>query len=116
MLRYPRDEHVAAGLLASLRQRVPELVVWRVGDPGMPDSAPAILRWCEDYDLVLVANSRRSLPVHLADHLASGRHLPGIFLLNPGMGMGEALEYLIPAAHMARPHEYRDRLLHLLSL
>lgn len=119
MLRYLLDENVDVGLLASLRQRAPELVAWRVGDPGMPPFGtldPEVLLWCETYDLVLVTNNRRSMPVHLADHLAAARHVPGILLLNPGMGIGESVEYLILAAHTARPDEYRDCMLHLPSL
>ncbi len=119
MLRQLLDEHVDVGLLTSLRQRAPELVIWRVGDPGMPPFGtldPQILRWCEAHDLVLVANNRRSMPIHLADHPASGQHTPGIFSLHPSMGIGEIIEYPILAAHAARPQEYRDQILHVLSL
>jgi hypothetical protein len=38
------------------------------------------------------------MPVHLADHLAQGRHIPGIFQLNPNMSVGETLEELVLAA------------------
>jgi hypothetical protein len=119
MLRYLLDENVDVGLPTGLRQHAPELISWRVGDPGMPPLGtpdPTILRWCKAYDLVLVTNNRRSMPVHLADHLAAARHIPGIFLLNPSMSVGEVTEYLILAAYIARPQEYRDQILHLLSL
>jgi len=118
-LRYLLDENVDTALLAALRRRAPDLVVWRVGDPGAPPFGtldPAILLWCERFDFMLVTNNWRSMPSHLADHLAADRHIPGIFLINTSLGFSEILEYLVLAAVIAEPDEYRDQIQHLLSL
>ncbi len=82
------DENVDVALSGALRRRDADLIVWSVGDPGaLPRGAPdpSILAWCEEHDFVLVTNNRRTMPMHLADHLQSGHHLPGIFQLNPGL-------------------------------
>lgn len=117
--RYLFDENVDPALLIALRRREPELTVWRVGDPGAPPFGtldPAILLWCERSDFVLVTNNRRSMPMHLSEHIGSGHRIPGIFLINAALNFGEIIEILLLAAQIAGPDEYRDQIRHLLSL
>ncbi len=71
------------------------------------------MTWCEATGFVLVTNNRRSMPVHLAEHLAQDRHIPGIFILNPSLSMGETLEDLMVVAEAAFEDEYQDRIEYL---
>ena len=115
-LRYLLDENVAVALAVGLRQHAPELVVWVVGDPGAPPPGtldPALLRWCDEHDFVLVTNNRRTMPVHLAAHLGEGRHVPGVVVLSPRLSLAETIENLRDAATLSLPDEYRDQLRHL---
>ena len=76
----------AAAFSKPLGRAAPELVVWIVADPGAPSRGafdPDILVWCEEHRFVLVTNNRKSIPRHLADHLALDRHVPGILVINP---------------------------------
>ncbi len=119
MLRYLFDENVDTALVAALRRREPDLTIWKIGEPDMLPLGtldPAILVECELRDLVLITNNRHSMPTHLADHLAAGRHIPGILLINPGLKIGQILNYLILAAYSSLPDEYRDQIQHLSSL
>ena len=80
-LRYLLDENVASLFRIELVRREPAVVVWKIGDPGLPPRGtldPEILRWCEEQDFLLVTNNRKSMPEHLAAHLDAGRHVPGI--------------------------------------
>ena len=80
-MRYLLDEHIAPVYRGQLLRIVPELEVWIVGDRGAPPRGtldPDILIWCEEHRFVLVTNNRKSMPRQLADHLALGRHIPGI--------------------------------------
>jgi len=91
MLRYLLDAHVERALAVGLRQREHSVVVWRLGDPGAPPRDapdPVLLEWCERHDFVLVTNNRSTMPGHLAEHLRRGGHVPGIFMLNPRLGLG----------------------------
>ena len=49
---------------------------------------------------MLVTNNRHSMPSHLADHLAGGRHVPGILLIDQSMTAAELANEL--AAHCRR--------------
>lgn len=53
------------------------------------------------------------MPVHLTNHLAAGRHVPGIFTLNTSMSIGETLNELILIALASEADEYRDRIAYL---
>ncbi len=62
------------------------------GVPPRGTLDPEILVWCEQNGTILVTNNRASMPVHLHDHLAEGRHIPGIFILNSKMGIRQTDE------------------------
>ena len=110
------DENLDPIYQTQLRRREPILTVWAIGDPNTPAKGtldPEILIWCEKHNFILVTNNRRSMPVHLADHLAQGNHIPGIFQLNPNMSVGETLEELVLAALASLEGEYCDRISYL---
>ncbi|NJL03002.1 MAG: DUF5615 family PIN-like protein [Spirulinaceae cyanobacterium SM2_1_0] len=115
-LKYLLDENVERSYKTQIARQRPDLVVWFVGDPYAPAKGtldPDILIWCEEYDFVLVTNNRASMPVHLTAHLEAGRHIPGIFILNSTLSMGETIELLILLAEASFDDEYQDLIVHL---
>ncbi len=115
-LKYLMDENVDPVYLKQLRRRKPDLVVWAVGEPSTPSKGtldPDILVWCEVNNFILVTNNRTSMPVHLIDHLKENRHVPGIFILNVRMSIGETLDELILIAECSFEREYQDQIIHL---
>ncbi len=109
--KYLLDENISPKLRKALNREYPEMVVWRVGDPSAPQLKtpdPEILLWCEAKDFSLVTNNRASMPIHLAEHLAAGRHIPGIFILSRKMSMGEVIEELALIWEATTPDEYAN--------
>jgi hypothetical protein len=53
------------------------------------------------------------MPIHLVEHIAQGRHIPGIITLNSEMSVGETLEELLLIAEVGDPEDYRDRIEYL---
>ena len=93
--------------------QISELLVWAIGDPGAPPRGtpdPDILLWCESQGFALVTNNRRSMPVHLAEHLAAGRHITGIFIIHPDMGIGQMADDLTLIAYASFESEFADRI------
>jgi hypothetical protein len=110
------DEHVPALYRVQLRRREPALTVWQIGDEAAPSKGtldPDILMWCEANGFVLVTNNRKSMPVHLADHLAAGHHLPGILQLDLDAPIGLLIEDLWIAALATGEEELRDTIVYL---
>jgi predicted nuclease of predicted toxin-antitoxin system len=115
-LKYLIDENVNPLYPNQIRQLEPDIVIKVVGEPETPPRStldPEILLWCEENNFVLVTNNRTSMPVHLADHIAQNRHVPGIFILNPNLSIGENLEELILAALASEKDDYQDQIVYL---
>jgi hypothetical protein len=115
-LKYLLDENVDPIYRNEFRRRSSDLVMWVVGDPGAPSRGtldPEILYWCEEHGFVLVTNNRKSMPVHLADHIAEGRHVPGILILGSKLSIGQNLDELILIAEASFEDEYQDQIVHL---
>ncbi|OCR02022.1 hypothetical protein BCD67_07545 [Oscillatoriales cyanobacterium USR001] len=115
-LKYLIDENVNPLYPNQIRQREPGIIIQVVGEPATPPKGtldPEILYWCEDNKFVLVTNNRTSMPVHLADHIALDHHIPGIFILNPNLSIGENIEELILVALASEEDEYQDRIIYL---
>ncbi|MBW4633061.1 MAG: DUF5615 family PIN-like protein [Iphinoe sp. HA4291-MV1] len=115
-LKYLLDENVAPLYQAQLRRQKPDLVVWVVGEPGTPPKStldPEILCWCEEHDFLLVTNNRRSMPVHLVEHINQSRHVPGILILNDKLTIGQNINELILIAEVSFDGEYQNQIVHL---
>jgi hypothetical protein len=111
--KYLLDENLTPRLKKALLKQEPEMVVLRIGDicaPPLQTSDPDILVWCEAKGFFLVTNNRASMPVHLRDHLAAGRHVPGIFVLKPDATTPQIIDELILIWQAAKPDEYKDQL------
>ncbi len=75
VIRYLLDEHMPSALRVQLLRRVPDLVVWMMGDPGAPHYGtldPDILLWCEANGFLFITSNRKSMPVHFQEHLGPG--------------------------------------------
>lgn len=115
-IKYLLDEHVDPRFRKALKRYSSEIVVWCIGDAGAPALGaldPDILIWCDANGFLLVTNNRASMPVHLQEHLASGQHLSGIFILNPKMPMSETIDELILIWEASETEEYLDQMWYL---
>jgi len=115
-IQYLLDEHIASLYRTQLMRQSPDLVVRMIGDPDAPPKGtldPEILIWCEIHNFILVTNNRKSMPKHLADHFQEGRHIPGIFVIDPSSNIGEIITELIIIARASFANEYQDRIEYL---
>lgn len=117
MLRFLLDENTHGGLAEAFRRRkrlstLPAVDVIRVGDADGPPAGiqdPELLIWAEEHDRIVVSNDKRTLPGHLQNHLASGRHSPGILFVKPGTGIAQLIDELVLISEACTPDEFRDR-------
>ncbi|MBP1466272.1 DUF5615 family PIN-like protein [Candidatus Chloroploca sp. M-50] len=83
-IRYLLDENLSPRVKLTILRHYPELDVLRVGDedaPALGTLDPDMLDWLDVYQRVLVTDNRKSIPGHIADHFAAGKHHWGIFLV-----------------------------------
>ncbi len=114
------DEHLRGPLWDAVwahnaRPGAEPILVFRVGDPpGLPlgTDDPEVLRWAEMYGCIVVSQDRQTMIRHFEDHLAAGRHSPGLILLPNVFLIADVLEYLILAAHASELTEWHDRIVY----
>ena len=84
-IRYLVDENLSSRVVATIQRHYPALDVLRVGDADAPAFGtldPDLLRWLETHQRVLVTDNRKSMPGHVADHIADGGQHWGIFMVS----------------------------------
>jgi hypothetical protein len=116
MTNYLLDEALPRWWLREMAIRGPELKISRVGSPGAPPLGAldlVLLEWCEAEHAFLLTNNRRSMPRHLADFVARGRHVPGIFQVDPMIDVAELIDELVLIAGAALENEYQDQIRYL---
>jgi hypothetical protein len=85
---------------------VDPLDITRVGDPPdlpLGSSDVAILEWAEANDRILVSRDKKTLTMHLSQHLASGRHSPGVFVLRANSTIRAVLGFSLKPPTRALP-------------
>jgi hypothetical protein len=114
-LRYLFDEHLRGTLPEAVSRRA-----WRLGysvdvvqvgdaaDLPLGTQDPEMLRWAEAESRVIVSLDSRTLPGHLASHLAAGRHSPGVFIARRPLNVALA-EWLVLLAFATEPGDWADR-------
>jgi Domain of unknown function (DUF5615) len=113
------DEQLPKWWRSAIVRLQPHLRVWKIGDLGAPaleSSDPELLRWCEQNSCFLVTNNRRSMPAHLAGHVASGNHVPGVLVVNPDRNIKDVADVLSFIEGASLPGEYEDQIRHLPKL
>ncbi|HVS36898.1 MAG TPA: hypothetical protein VMS17_15165 [Gemmataceae bacterium] len=114
--RYLLDEHLPVWWPRAIVKRHPSLTVWCIGDVGVPPRGtadPLILEWCEVNGFLLVTDNRASLPGHLADHLARGRHVAGILTIHRTIPIRVLADDLATLAGAGLPGDFDDQIRHL---
>jgi len=114
--RFLVDENTSPSLADQLRRLKPEMIVRKIGDAdapskGTPDAE--ILVWLEDHGFCLITQNRKSMPKHLRDHLATGRHVPGILTIRPNISMRMIIDDILLIWEAAEKAEYQDQIAHI---
>jgi len=114
-LRYVLDEHLRGPLWRAVwwhnRSGEYPLDVMRVGDAedlplGTED--PDLLQWAERKERILITWDCDTMASHLAEHLTSGRHSPGIFMIRPVSTIPQIVAFLRDAAYASELWEWQD--------
>lgn len=116
MFRFLIDECVSDHVARAIRERNTENPQQRidflsVGDPrDLPKSSadPDILLWAEANDYLVLTADYRTMPVHLANHLATGRHIAGVLSVRPGTATQTVVEELLMISVAGERDDFLD--------
>jgi len=86
---------------------------------GQPDDLPLgtrdpeILRWAERNHRVVVTTDYNTMPGHLTDHVAAGRHLAGMLLPRAEATLPQLVESLVVIAVAGIPGDLFDTIMYI---
>jgi hypothetical protein len=112
-VRYLADQHLPRRLRRALQSREPGIDIFRVGDPGAPPLGtqdPELLRFAESEGRILLSHDWNTIPDHIRDHQATGRHTAGVFFVKPLVSWDSLLEFLVLVWSASEAEEWRDRM------
>lgn len=115
MLRFVLDENLRGPLWSAIVRHnalggLP-MDATCIGDPPdlpLGSDDPSVLLWAEREGRILLTEDVHTMPGHLAQHLKSGRNLPGIFVISAGFSIKEIVEYLELVAHAGEATDYEN--------
>ena len=110
--RFLFDEDVSLALTKALRQEQPAIDILHVGEAGAPPKRTPdsdLLVFAEATSRGLITRDRRTMPGHIADHLARGRHTWGVFILRRGFPLRRYIEDLLLIWSASEADEWQDR-------
>jgi len=112
-IRFLLDENMSPRQVGAVLRRNSAIDIVRVGSPGMPPLGtpdPDILVFCEAEQRLLVTKNHYSMPGHIADHFAAGRHHWGVFRLSRDLTLSQLAEQIEIFWEASEAEEWRDRL------
>jgi hypothetical protein len=119
-LTFVLDEHLRGPLWqAILRHNLrgsEVLDVVRVGDTlelPLEIGDPEILLWAERESRILVTEDRHTMANHLREHLAQGRHSPGILMVRPYQRLRTLVECLVLITYAGEPADFADAIVYI---
>jgi hypothetical protein len=115
-LKLLADECTNPILLSALRQAEPAIDVIQVGHPGAPSRGtldPDLLIAAESLGRVLLTNDRSTMPGHLVDHYASGRHTAGVMLMRRGFSLVRYVQEILQYWNTTTADEWIDRTVYI---
>ena len=111
-VRFLIDENLAPYIKTALLRYDTDIDVARVGDEGilpLGSLDPDILRYVESTQRFLVTDNRRSIPIHLEAHWATGGHIWGVGWVRPQIGVRHLAEELYLIWSASEAEEWLDR-------
>jgi hypothetical protein len=111
-IRFLFDEDANVKLIKALRRHEPGMELFRVGQAPAPPKRtldPELLRYAEAEKLLFVTADRRTMPEHLAEHYAQGRHTWGVLLLKQGFAPARYIDDIVLIWHATEAEEWQDR-------
>ena len=93
MIRFLTDEDFDNRILRGLLRYDSSLDIVRVQDAGLSGADDTtILAWAAAEERILLTHDFRTMPHHVSEAFASGKHLAGIIVVPQSMSVGEAIQ------------------------
>lgn len=93
MLRFLADEDFNGRIVRGLLLRKPGLDLVRVQNVGLHGASDdVVLQFTEDFDRIVISHDNCTMPRHFRERLATGLHVPGLFIVDDLAPIGACIE------------------------
>jgi hypothetical protein len=114
MIRFVTDEDFNGRIVRGLFLRKSDLDLVRVQDINLLSAGdPNLLSWAENNQRILLTHDGRTMPGHLRDHLTSGRHVPGIVIVDDLAPIGFCIDEILLFYECSKESEWQDQIVYL---
>lgn len=109
MIRLVVDQNFNDHILNGLKRREPNLEFVHVRDVNLEAATdPAILEWSAIENRVLLTHDRRTIPPFAYARVQANQAMPGVFIVDDAMPIGQAVDELLIAVHCFSAEECRN--------
>jgi hypothetical protein len=96
MLRLLADENFNGDIMRGLLLRQPDFDILRVQDAGLAGADdPDILAWAAANNRIILTHDRATMADYAYQRVTAGKSMPGMFVLNDRLPVGQAIEELL---------------------
>ena len=114
MLRLVSDENFNGDIVRGLLFRLPDLNLVRVQDVGLEQAIdPVVLAWAAQDNRIVVTHDRATLPHFAYERVVAGEPMPGLFVINDRLPVGQAIEEILLVATCSEASEWAGKVLYL---
>ena len=112
-IRFLIDEDTPHAIRDGLWRHQPQIEIRVVGGdfaPPLGTKDPEILDWIDKEVFILITSNRNTMPAHLKEHIQTGKHAPGILIVDRTASYGRIINDLLLVWEASSIEEYRDRI------
>lgn len=116
-VRFLADADLNYAIVQGVRLREPSVDFRSANEAGLEGlSDPKVIELAAVEGRVLVSYDKRTMPVHFAASVGSGRKSPGVLLALPSAPVGDIIESLLIIWSVSSEREWEDQIHYLPSL
>lgn len=109
MIAFLVDQNFNEHIVDGLTRLIASLDFTHVRDVGLAAGEdPTILEWAATHELVLLTHDRKTVPPFAYARIAAGLPMPGVFLVDDQMPIGQAIYEIHLAVHCLSAEDCRD--------
>ncbi len=109
MIAFLVDQNFNEHIVDGLSRRDPSLSFTFVCDVGLATALdPILLQWAALRGLILLSHDAKTIPPAAYARVAAGQAMPGVFLVDDLMPIGQAIEEIYLAVHCLTAEECKD--------
>jgi hypothetical protein len=110
MLRLISDQNFSGRILRGVGLRIQDLDLVRALDSGLAQAPdPVLLQWAAEEERILLTHDVNTIPGFAYNRVRAGLGMPGVFLVDSHMAIGEAIDQLVVVIECSTPEEWKDR-------